>query len=328
MSPYRQIETRSAEELASIVPGGRFWLSPRTRERFLGGHKYLSLDGLVLNHVGLGQACVAVGGERERNSTVCSVIGPRASMNGREVGDLELTLGHPGVPLTLATEGAATLHSFTLEPELCAEYPELDLPFGFLGDRRPGRWRVASSDTVRRFTQLLDSAFAQLHVQPSLGETLAVRVALRNAILKTICDLADEGTFVADASSARRHTQVMSRFERALEELEPECLDILALCRKTLTSRRSLEAIVRSRTGRSPWDYLRWRRLVRARERLSAPDAATRVTGVATDLGIWHLGRFAREYAAAFGEAPVETLRKSRGVALSARRASPRPRLQ
>lgn len=322
MHHYRQIETQSAEELAHTVPGGRFWLSPRTRERFLGGHKYLSLDGLVLNHVGLGQACVAVGGEREPNSTVCSVIGPHAAMNGREIGECELTLGHPGVPLTLATEGAATLHSFTLEPELCAEHPELDLPFGFLGDRRPGRWIVASSASLHRFTLLLDSAFARLHAQPGLGEALAVRVALRNAVLKTICGLADEGTFVPDASTARRHTQVMSRFERALEELEPECLDILALCRKTRTSRRSLEAIVRSRTGRSPWDYLRWRRLVRARERLSAPDATTRVTGVAFDLGIWHLGRFAHEYAAAFGEAPAETLRKSRGVALSARQAS------
>lgn len=317
MHQYRQIETRSADELASTVPGGRFWLTPRTREQFLGGHKYLPLDGLVLNHVGLGQACLAVGSERQRNSTVCSVIGPRATMNGHEIGDCELTLGHPGVPLTLATEGAATLHSFTLEPELCAEYPELDLPFGFLGDRRPGRWKVASSASIHRFTLLLDSAFEQLHANPGLGQALAVRVALRNAVLKTICGLADEGTFVPDASTARRHTQVMSRFERALEELEPECLDIIALCRKTRTSRRSLEAIVRSRTGRSPWDYLRWRRLVRARERLSAPDATTRVTGVASDLGIWHLGRFAQEYSAAFGETPRATLRRTRGTDVS-----------
>lgn len=323
MHHYRQIETQSAEELAHTVPGGRFWLSPQTRERFSGGHKYLALDGLVLNHVDLGQACVVVGGERERNSTVCSVIGPRAAMNGYDIGDGELTLGHPGVPFTLATEGAATLHSFTLEPELCTEYPELDLPFGFLGDRRPGRWKAASNGSIHRFVVLLDSAFARLRAEPGLADALAARTALRNAALKTICGLADDGTFVPDVSTARRHTQIMLRFERALEELEPECLDVLALCRETQTSRRSLEAVVRTRTGHSPWDYLRRRRLLRARERLSAPDATTRVTRVAFDLGIWHLGRFAREYAAAFGETPVETLRRSRGVAQSPLQGSP-----
>lgn len=317
MNPYRQTRAGSADELACAVPGGRFWLSPRTRERFSGGHKYLSLDGLVLNHVDLGQSCFAVGGERDRNSTVCSVIGPGTAMNGCGISERELTLVHPGAPFTLATQGLATLHSFTLEFDLCAEYPELDLPFGFLGDRRPGRWKVASSISVHRFVALIDSIFARVCVQPVLASEAASRTALRNAALEVICGLADKGNFVPDTSTTGRHTQVMLRFERALEELEPESLDVVALCRATQTSRRSLEAVVRGRTGRSPWDYLRRRRLLRARERLSAPDAATSVTRVASDLGIWHLGRFSREYAAAFGELPSATLGKSRGAVVS-----------
>ena len=314
---YRRIRTESVDELVAAVPGGRFWLSPVGQGRFWGGHEYVALDGLVLNRVDLGWACVAVGGERDRNSTVCSVIGPHAAMNGREIGEAELTLVHPGASFTLATGSAATLHSFTLEPEVCAERPELDLPFGFLGDRRPGRWMAPSDSSVREFVVLLQTVFSRLLEDPTIQEASAVRVALRNAFLRTICALADEGAFVADVAAARRHTQVVLRFQRALEELEPECLDILELCRVTETSRRSLEAIVRERTGFSPWDYLRRRRLVLARERLRTPDAATSVTKVASDLGIWHLGRFSREYADAFGESPRATLRKCRGATVS-----------
>lgn len=311
MRRYRLVETANCEELASAVPGGRFRLSPRSREPFFGRHSYLMLDGVVLNHVGLGQSSVAVGGERDRNSTVCSVVGPCAAMNGYEVARSELTLVHPGDPFTLSTAAAATLHSFALESDIVANSPELDLPFGFAGDRRPGRWKVGSAGAIRRFVRLLDDIFARLGEEQSLTESPVVGTSLRNAALRAIGDLADDGAFEPDASTARRHTQIMLRFERALEELEPESLDILALCRATQTSRRSLEAIVRARTGRSPWDYLRWRRLLRARERLSAPSSTTRVTDVACDLGIWHLGRFAGDYAAAFGETPVETLRRN-----------------
>lgn len=317
MDRYRRIETTSADELANAVPGGRFRLSPLTRAPFFGGHGYLLLDGMVLNRVSLGQASVAVGGERDRNSTVCSVIGPCATMNGREVARSELTLVHPGDPFTLRTAAAATLYSFALESEIVADCPELDLPFGFAGERRPGRWKVASDAATWRFMRLLDEIFASLGEQLSVIETSATRTSLRNAALRAIAAFADDGAFVPDVSTARRHTQIMSRFERALEELEPESLDIVALCRATGTSRRSLEAIVRARTGNSPWNYLRWRRLLRARELLRVPDPTTRVTGVAFDLGIWHLGRFSAEYASAFGETPAETLRKARGATSS-----------
>jgi AraC-like DNA-binding protein len=314
---YHLVQTSSCEELAQVVPGGRFRVSTQSGRQFYGLHQYLMLDGLMLNQVTLGQSIVAVGGERDKNSTVCSVIGPAAAMNGSAVDDGDLTLVHSGDPFTLSTAAAATLHSFTLEPAVGENFPELDLPFGFADHRRPGRWKVDSNADIQRFVRLLDDIFAMLGDQPTLADTPAVRRSICNAATRAIAGLADHGAFVPDVAAAGRHTQIMLRFERALEEVEPESLDMRTLCRATRTSRRTLEAVVRSRTGRSPWDYLRWRRLLRARERLSRPDATTRVTDVASDLGIWHLGRFAGEYAAAFGETPIETLRRGRAVVSS-----------
>ena len=104
------------------------------------------------------------------------------------------------------------------------------------------------------------------------------------------------------------------RFERAIEEAGDEQIDMVELCRQTGTSRRSLEAVVQARTGRSPWEYLRWRRLWRARAMLSRPDDKTTVTDVAFSLGFWHLSRFAAAYASTFGERPSVTLAKALGL--------------
>ena len=310
---YRQLKTDRADELASSVPGGQFWLSPLAGGLFSGRHGYVNLSGVVLNHIALGSACLAVGGGRDRNSTVCSVIGPHAAMNGQGIDRRELTMVHPDAAFSLLTGRAATLHSFTLEPNVLAEFPELKLPDVFLGAQRPGRWKVTSTESVDGFVALVDAIFDQLSNRPSVATQAAARLAMRNAALERIFDLAEGGSHEPDTATVARHTRIMVRFRRALEETEPENLDILTLCRAVGTSRRSLEAIVRRRTGKSPWDYVRWRRLLHARQRLASPGPTTSVTRVAADLGVWHTGRFAREYATAFGEFPVETLNRARG---------------
>jgi AraC family ethanolamine operon transcriptional activator len=63
----------------------------------------------------------------------------------------------------------------------------------------------------------------------------------------------------------------------------------------------------------SPQAYLRRRRLVLVRRALqSARDGPALVKSVALAHGFWHQGRFARDYAAMFGEMPSETVGKDR----------------
>jgi AraC family transcriptional regulator, ethanolamine operon transcriptional activator len=155
---------------------------------------------------------------------------------------------------------------------------------------------------------------SQLDAQPQILETPATRAALRNAALEAITALGEAGTFRPDRATVGRHTRIMLRFERAIEEAGDEQIDMLDLCRQTATSRRSLETVVQLRTGKSPWEYLRWRNLWRARAMLRQPDDKTTVTGVAFRLGFWHLSRFAAAYASTFGERPSVTLAKASGI--------------
>lgn len=74
--------------------------------------------------------------------------------------------------------------------------------------------------------------------------------------------------------------------------------------------RTLLEAFKRFR-AHSPMQHLRELRLQRARALLQAGTPGTRVSTVALDCGFAHLGRFAQDYQARYGEAPSATLTRS-----------------
>ncbi len=62
----------------------------------------------------------------------------------------------------------------------------------------------------------------------------------------------------------------------------------------------------------TPMQFVRQCRLARIRADLLTAGAGTTVTAVAMQHGVTHLGRFARDYARAFGEAPSATLQRAR----------------
>jgi AraC-like DNA-binding protein len=75
---------------------------------------------------------------------------------------------------------------------------------------------------------------------------------------------------------------------------------------------RSLQAGFRGSDQTTPSAFLRKVRLEAAHRILAAATAATSVTDVALRLGFTHAGRFSADYAAAFGETPIATLRRCR----------------
>ena len=311
---YRRTASDNGEELGRAIPGANFYCVPESGPSFSGRYWHFHVDGVVLSRLEVDQPSVVTTDERVPNFNVWHVMSPRCSANGNDIGATDLVAVRPGEGGTMRSAAEANVTTFGLETALFARAPELELPFGPSSTPRAGRWRVASSVPRQRFVDLYQTMLAQLDARPQAFEVPAVRVALRNAMLEAITAMSDAGTFRPDRATVGRHTRVMMRFERALEEAGDELIDMAELCRRSGASRRSLEAVVQLRTGKTPWEYLRWRRLWRARAMLRRPSAATTVTDVAFTLGFWHLSRFAATYAATFGERPSQTLGNALGV--------------
>jgi transcriptional regulator GlxA family with amidase domain len=114
-----------------------------------------------------------------------------------------------------------------------------------------------------------------------------------------------QARFMAAVPSARRALAVIA------DSME-EPLSMARLAVASGLSKRTLHRVVSREFGLSPMALSRRIRLLEVRAELQAPGPGTTVTDAAFRLGFTHLGRFAGEYARAFGERPSETLRRAR----------------
>ncbi len=313
MHIYRRTVSDNGDELGRAIPGANFHCVPDYGRSFGGRYWHLHLDWVVLSHLELDQASVVTADQRVPDFSVWHIASAHCALNGESVDGNELAQVRPGEGGVMRSAGDAQVTTFGLLGSLFDEAPELELPFG--PSAQPGgRWRMSSEAPRMRFDAVTQIMWRQLEEQPRLLDSSANRVALRNSLFEAIAPLGDAGTFRPDRATARRHGRIITRFERAITEAGDEPLDMLDLCRQVGASRRSLEAVVRQWTGKSPWEYLRWRRLWRARALLRRPTEQTTVTEVAFKLGFWHLSRFAGAYTSIFGERPSVTLARANGT--------------
>lgn len=90
-------------------------------------------------------------------------------------------------------------------------------------------------------------------------------------------------------------------------------LNLQILARVGGTSVRSLQEHFRRFRGLSPMAFVAERRLKQARKALREANEHDSVTDIALRCGFLHLGRFAQQYKARFGETPSQTLLRASG---------------
>jgi len=115
--------------------------------------------------------------------------------------------------------------------------------------------------------------------------------------------------------SAGRHevprSLIIRRSMDFVEQHDGECLSVAQLAAAANVSERTLRAAFEQYFGEAPVRFLKLRTLHQVRKALrSADPSVATVTDVATQFGVWQLGRFARDYRSLFRELPSATLRR------------------
>lgn len=113
----------------------------------------------------------------------------------------------------------------------------------------------------------------------------------------------------ATASARNRH-RLARRVETWIRDHAADPIAVPDICRAFGVSRRELEYAFRNTFSESPRAYLHALRLNTARAALRAASPGSTVTSIALAHGFTHLGRFANDFQAHFGEAPSQALRR------------------
>jgi AraC family ethanolamine operon transcriptional activator len=169
-------------------------------------------------------------------------------------------------------------------------------------------------DACSGFAEIARAVEAALASSPAVLRDAEARRALRATILDTAQGLAAEdgasAPRVRDGRTRQRIVHAADDYLRA-NPARPVYTD--ELCAAVGTSATRLHQAFHATFGISPHRYLKMRRMGMVRAMLLSRSSPWRsVKAAALSHGFWHLGQFAHDYRALYGEAPSETHARAR----------------
>ena len=231
------------------------------------------------------------------------------SGNGRRFDDRTLLVAQPGDDFCLAADSWRRWCSLYIpSEELAATNP--NAPTAVASMRGVCRLTPHRMERFRSVIQQLDEAVQQA---PDAFKSIAAQKAARQKLVPEIRTVLAVPREVE--STHGRHVVPRSQIIRTamdfVDQHGGEYLSVEQLGSAASVSERTLRDAFQQYFGVAPVRYLNRRTLHQVRKALKTSDPClTTVTEIATQFGVWELGRFARDYCSLFGELPSETLRK------------------
>jgi AraC family ethanolamine operon transcriptional activator len=302
------------DRFASALLGGQFDYIPVREERFAATLRVLRVGDMVVQAADT-SGHVARGGIAPGIAVLILNLQETrrpARVNGMEVAAATAILATGGTEIAGHNPQRLSWASIALPLHLLDELAEVSAP----PVSRPGSASLLTlpPDRAARIVGALSAAGqmaqglpAQLHT-PGCANGLAM--ALREEVAAALTAEAATRPCPRAVGQALRLVKAAEDFMEA-RLARPVYTE--ELCAALGVSARRLHDAFRAALGMSPHAYLKSRRLLLVRRALlgrrHGPELVRSelVKSVALDHGFWHLGHFARDYRALFGELPSDT---------------------
>ncbi|MFL5336933.1 MAG: helix-turn-helix domain-containing protein [Geminicoccaceae bacterium] len=232
-----------------------------------------------------------------------------------------------GVPYQSRTVGVyGEGAEFLLASQKNSSYAAIILPSGLVGRlleppaesklRQPGGQALlrASPESWEHARHVVSAVGEAIAAIPQVFDAEQARHALREALLQATRDLVSgkQDAEVRAPRSSKARRRIVMAADAYLLKHKDRPIYTEELCDVLGASASSLAEAFRAMFAISPHRFLKLRRLSMVRAALlSYEGAAPLVKSVALSHGFWHLGQFATDYRATFGELPSETLMRA-----------------
>lgn len=307
------VRTTSGEELEAASVGWDVRYAQlgtgQCRSRYLGIHTarlQLSLEAWSLGMLKMGRA--------PRGSVTFLVPVGRTGVSriqGRPVAAGDVVVLFDGEELDYRSSGPARLVSVSME-RTALEGHVRGLLGSHLGELRlQGRLSGLRTDLA-----ILRRLCREVAVRAAANPRLLRDAALANGLERKLVKVLLSEFETPREPEAQSPSRMLARKAEAwLRQNLAEPPTIAALCGALRASERTLHEAFREHLGTTPKAYVKILRLNAARQDLLRGLPKTRVTDVALDWGFLHFGWFSQDYRRLFGEAPSQTLQRSRAEA-------------
>ena len=280
----------------------------RRREKWV--MTQLSINTLSVQWGRAGSSVVVEGGAKPGGISIFLPIQCPAGVsgNGHRLDDSSLMINQTGDEFCIANDSSRPWFSVYVPYETLAgasgeATPPVPLMHGFVQVPLPRIQRFRSvvaqfGEVVRRAATDFNSAAAQRATEQKLVPEIRDLLAVPHQVEPT------------PGRHGVPRSQIIRRSMDFVEQHEGEYLSVEQLAAAAGVSDRTLRTAFQQYFGVAPVRYLNRRTLHQVREALKGADpSVATVTEIATQFGVWELGRFSRDYSTLFGELPSETLR-------------------
>lgn len=306
-----RVQTDELDAHAAAQPGWQLRYEQLSPGRFAGLIHHIQLPGARLVHERCNVA-VRQRGEFADASYVFAMGLPCAEpavFNGQKVERDGVMLGRGG-ELDLCTPAGYELVAVVVDDSLLT--PLWERMYG----KKPSAWmesqlvvpaRAALADALRVLhLRVMAEATTVLPLGGADHDDTAAR-QLRDALLIEWLEALPPSVDASALPGVLARKRLVDRACELMLSQTDEPLSMLDVCRRVGSSRRKLNYCFQDVLGTSPVKYLRAVRLNGVRRALRA--GRTTVQDAAARWGFLHLGQFARDYKAQFGERPSDTLK-------------------
>jgi len=230
--------------------------------------------------------------------------------NGRQCDELSLMVDVPGADFCLATTDTRRSWCGVYIPNQVLADATGDVTTA-IGSKR-GFFQV-SRQRITRFRSVMGQLESIVGRVPTVLESAVGQRAAGQKLLREVRNLLAAAPNTVEITPGRHvvpRRQIIRMAMDFVEQHECECLSVEQLATAAGVCERTLRDAFLRYFGVPPVQYLNRRLLHQIRKALLAADpTAATVTEIATQFGVWHFGRMARDYRLLFGELPSETLR-------------------
>jgi len=231
------------------------------------------------------------------------------SGNGRRFDELSLMVVGPGDEFCLAADGSSRRWCSLYVPNRALVSANENAPTAVGSMRGVVRLPPHRIDRFRSIMGQFDEAVQRT---PADFQSAAAQSAAEQKLVPEIRNVLSVSREVVP--TVGRHAVPREQIIRIsmdfVDQHDGDCLSVQQLAASAGVSERTLRDAFQQYFGLAPVRYLNRRTLHQVRRALKAADpSVATVTGIATQFGVWELGRFARDYCFLFGEHPSETLR-------------------
>jgi AraC family transcriptional regulator, ethanolamine operon transcriptional activator len=281
--------------------------------QFSGSVSMVDLGDVALEVVRTSPALLIASAASGRSGRLLLLEGTRAARwDGKPVDPCDIATLQPSDMLT------ASLHDPCLCAFVSAESERVETLFGAVHRTRaagqgPVQVQRSSLAAHNRLSCVIRATEGEIRSAPDAFRDDDRRQALRATLLEAIGSL-----FIAVKAnrSSQRRTGCRNRIVPRADEFL--CANPLRpiytedLCEALGVSASALHEAFHVAFGTSPHRYLKLRRMSLVRATLLSSAGPWRsVKAAALSFGFWHLGQFARDYRAIFGELPSATLARA-----------------